>query len=404
MTILTDDLLDRIRSRAAGYDRDNAFPHEDLAELVDAGYLAAFVPVEWGGAGLGFLDVTREQARLAAASPATALAVNMHLVWTGVARILLDRGDDSLAYVLREAAAGEIFAFGVSEPGNDLVLFGSRTDARPLDDGGYEFTGTKIFTSLSPVWTRLGVFGLDSSGAEPQLVHAFLERGIDGVEILDDWDTVGMRASQSNTTRLHGARARADRVFGHRPVGPSPHPIIFAIFATFLTLVASVYRGIAERGLELGVEAARSRRSLRTGITADQDPITRWKLADSAIAIDALVPQLDTIARDIDGSVDRGDQWFRALTGLKLRATETARFSIDQAVRVAGGSSFRSSHELGRLYRDVLAGGFHPSNEDSVHSTVATALLGPIADPAANEPAPTEPAPSEPAPTEGPQK
>ncbi|AWB88883.1 acyl-CoA dehydrogenase family protein [Salinibacterium hongtaonis] len=380
MTILTDDLLERIRLRAAGYDHDNSFAHEDLAELAAAGYLAAFVPVEWGGAGLGFAQVTREQSRLAAASPATALAINMHLVWTGVARVLLDRGDDSLAYVLHEAAAGEIFAFGVSEPGNDLVLFGSTTDARPRDDGGYEFTGTKIFTSLSPVWTRLGVFGIDTSGPQPQLVHAFLERGTDGIEIVDDWDTVGMRASQSNTTRLSSARARPDRVFGHRPVGPSAHPIVFAIFATFLTLVSSVYRGIAERGLELGVEAARSRRSLRTGISADQDPITRWKLADAAIAIDALTPQLDTLARDIDDLVDRGDQWFRALTGLKLRATETARFCIDQAVRVAGGSSFRSSHELGRLYRDVLAGGFHPSNEDSVHSTVATAILGPITD------------------------
>lgn len=65
--------------------------------------------------------------------------------------------------------------------------------------------------------------------------------------------------------------------------------------------------------------------------------------------------------------------------GLKLRATANARFVVDQAIRVTGGSAYSMSSELGRLYRDVLAGGFHPSNEDSVHSTVATALLGPLA-------------------------
>lgn len=383
MSILSDDLLERIRARAAAYDRDNAFPHDDLAELAEAGYLRALVPTQLGGLGLTLLDLTREQARLAAAAPATALAVNMHLIWTGVARTLRDRGDNSLEYVLREAAQGEIFAFGISEPGNDLVLFGSSTEAKPLPGGGYAFTGTKVFTSLAPVWTRLGVFGLDTESADaPQLVHAFLER-VDGIaagtiETLDDWDTVGMRATQSNTTKLRGAVAAADRVFGHRPPGPVPHPLVFAIFANFLVLVSSVYTGIGQRALELGVEAARSRTSVKTGLAGDQNPDTRWKLADAAIAQDAIVPQLESIARDIDEGIDRGDQWFRVLTGLKLRATANAKYMVDQAVRVAGGASYRSSSELGRLYRDVAAGAFHPSNEDSVHATVAAALLGPL--------------------------
>ena len=41
---LPDDLLERIRSRAAGYDRDNTFFTEDLAELREAGYLAPRSP------------------------------------------------------------------------------------------------------------------------------------------------------------------------------------------------------------------------------------------------------------------------------------------------------------------------------------------------------------------------
>ena len=84
-----------MRERAAGYDRDNAFFTEDLAELREAGYLTALVPAEFGGLGWGFDDAVRAQMRLAGAAPATALAVNMHLVWTGVAKILRDRGDDT---------------------------------------------------------------------------------------------------------------------------------------------------------------------------------------------------------------------------------------------------------------------------------------------------------------------
>jgi alkylation response protein AidB-like acyl-CoA dehydrogenase len=381
VTILDDELLARIHDRAAGYDRDNAFFTEDLAELTAAGYLSALVPVELGGSGLSLTELAHEQSRLAKAAPATALAVNMHFVWTGIAKTLRDRGDRSLEFVLTEAAAGEVFAFAISEAGNDLVLFGSRTDARPLPDGRYAFTGTKIFTSLSPAWTRLGLFGLDSvSDDAPKLVHAFVSRDAAGITILEDWDTIGMRASQSNSTRLDGVLAESDRIIRRLDPGPGRDPLIFAIFANFEILISAVYIGIGERALELAVDAARGRLSARTGTTKDRDPATRWKIADAALAQDALWPQLDAVARDVDGLVDRGDQWFRALVGLKSRATRNARYVVDQAVAVAGGAAFSASSELGRLYRDVLAGGFHPSNDDSVHSTVANALLGPEAD------------------------
>ena len=181
--ILTGPLLERIRGRAAGYDRDNAFFHEDLADLAAAGYLKIFVPAADGGLGLGLADAAQLQRRLATAAPATALAVNMHLVWTGVAQVLAARGDSSLDFILQEAAQGEVFAFGNSEAGNDSVLFDSRTEAVPVPGGGYSFTGRKIFTSLSPAWTRLGIFGKDSSAADGagELVHGFITRETPGL-------------------------------------------------------------------------------------------------------------------------------------------------------------------------------------------------------------------------------
>jgi alkylation response protein AidB-like acyl-CoA dehydrogenase len=63
---------------------------------------------------------------------------------------------------------------------------------------------------------------------------------------------------------------------------------------------------------------------------------------------------------------------------LKVRATETARTVVDLALRVSGGGSYFAGSELGRLYRDVLAGMFHPSDDESAHATVANAWLGPL--------------------------
>jgi alkylation response protein AidB-like acyl-CoA dehydrogenase len=332
VTDLDPALLDRIRSRAAGYDRDNAFFAEDLDELRAAGYLRP----------RPLLEAVRDQRRLAAFAPATALGINMHLVWVGVARALRERGDASLDWVLRDAEAGELFAFGNSEAGNDLVLWDSRTRVDAVD-GGFAFTGTKIFTSLAPAWTRRGVF---------------------------------MRATRSNSTRLEHAVVPDERISRFLPVGPNADLFVFAIFADFLLLIGSVYAGIADRALELGVEALHRRTSMRTGLPYAQDPDLRWRAADAALALDALGPDLEGLAADVDGLVDHGGMWFRRLTGAKHRATETARYVVDQAMRLAGGSGYTAGGELARLQRDVLAGVYHPSDTESVHATVATNLLG----------------------------
>lgn len=379
--ILPDELLERIRSRAAGYDRDNSFFHEDLRDLADAGYLKLFVPESDGGSGLGLAEVAALQRRLAGAAPATALGVNMHLVWTGVAHVLASLGDSSLSFVSKEAGEGEVFAFAISEAGNDSMLFDSGTVAAPLPDGGYSFTGRKIFTSLSPAWTRLGTFGKDSAARDGagELVFGFLDRQAGGHSTVGDWDTLGMRASQSNTTLLDGAEVPPERIFRKLPTGPNQDPLIFAIFACFETLLGAVYTGLAERAFELAVGAVKRRTSAKYGGRSfAQDPDIRWKIASAAMALDAVQAQLAGVARDVDAGTDHGSLWFAKLVGLKLRATETARTVVDTAIRVSGGASYFRGAELERLYRDVLAGIFHPSNDESAHNTVANAWLGPL--------------------------
>ena len=380
-THLVDQGLDSVRLmtlverwRAEGADVEFV----DLADLAAAGYLRAFVPSRLGGAGLTLEEVAREQVRLAAAAPATALAVNMHLVVTGLAALLAARGDDSVEFVLRDAAAGEVFAFGNSEAGNDLVMFGSRTRAVPQPDGGYRYFGTKIFTSLSPVWTRLATFGLDDSDpADPRLVHGVVGR--DGTTSKDDWDTLGMRATQSATTVLDGAYAPADRVYRRLPPGPSADSFVFALFAVFEILLGAVYTGIGRRAIELAVAAARRRTSFKhDGRPYAKDPDIRWRIADAALLQDGAELQVFALARDVDEQADHGARWFAQLVGLKVRATESARQVVELALRASGGGAYFSGNELGRLYRDVLAGIFHPSDDESAHATVAASVLGPL--------------------------
>jgi alkylation response protein AidB-like acyl-CoA dehydrogenase len=179
-SVLSNELLARFAERAPRYDQDNRFFDDDFADLRDGGYLVLNVPKELGGLGLSLPEVCHEQRRLAYYAHATVLAVNMHLYWIGVAADLWRAGDASLEWMLRGAVDGEVFAAGHAETGNDLPLLWSTTQAERVA-GGDRFTGRKSFSSLTPVWTYLGIHGMDTSDPHaPQIVHALrMMHGID---------------------------------------------------------------------------------------------------------------------------------------------------------------------------------------------------------------------------------
>ena len=381
MAFLSDELLGEIHSRAARYDAENTFPEEDYDQLREAGYYAAFVPEEFGGSGLTLSEIAAEQTRLGKAAPGTALGINMHQIIVGLGRMLVDAGRSEGEQILRDAADGHLFGFGISEPGNDLVLFGSISDAKPTEDGGYTFTGTKVFTSLSPAWTRLLTFGADSESSDaPKSVFAILRREDGGVTIKDDWYVLGMRGTQSNTTLLEGASVKAEQVLGRVDPGPNLDPVVLGIFANFEILLAATYAGVGERAIEVAVEHVKKRRSVMNQTTYSNDPAIRWRLAEAALLMNAVGPQIREMAALVESDAEPNLGWLPRLSAVKNAASEASLRVVEQCVRACGGSSYYDKNELSRLYRDVLAGLFQPSDQESLHGAWANMVLGPVAD------------------------
>jgi alkylation response protein AidB-like acyl-CoA dehydrogenase len=377
-SVLTDQLIARCGERAATYDRENRFFSEDFEELRQAGYLKMPIPRELGGLGMSLAEVCREQRRLAYRAPATALATNMHLYWMGVAADLHRLGDTSLQWMLEEGGAGEVFAAGHGEPGNDLPVMYSTAKAE-RGDGGYTFTGRKSFGSLSPVWTRLGIHAQDNSDpANPKIVHAFLPRDTPGYRIDETWDTVGMRATASHDTVLEGAFV-PDKYIGR--VVPTDFAgadlFVLALFIWVEPTFASVYLGLAQRAIDLSVEAVKTKTSLaQLTRTMAYHPEVQHNVAEMVLAFDAASAQVERIADDWSNGVDHCGLWPAKLVSAKYNAVEAAKKIVDRAFDVYGGAAMFKRSELERLYRDVRAGTIHPANSMLVHEIVGKSALG----------------------------
>jgi alkylation response protein AidB-like acyl-CoA dehydrogenase len=381
-SVLSEDLLERCAQRAAGYDRENRFFLDDFEELREAKYLLAAVPRDFGGLGLTFVELCREQRRLARRSAPTALGVNMHLLATGIAADLWRKGDSSQVWVLEEAARGAVFAYGYSESGNDLEALYSSSKAERVD-GGYRFFGHKHFGTLTPVWTWLNIYGADTADPEgPKVVHAVMPRDTSGYRIVETWNTLGMRATSSQDTLLERAFVPDRYVIRTRNPGfGGADEFILTLFARFEPTIANIYIGLAERARDLAIERIKKKTSVaQMTRSMAYHPGVQHTIADIVIELEGMIPHADRIAEDWTNGVDHGEMWPAKLVALKYRCVEAAFRAVDLAMDVSGGRGMFKGDELERLYRDVRCGRFHPANAMTVHEVIGKSALGVLAE------------------------
>ena len=376
-SVLSPAMLRRFQERAPQYDRENRFFDEDFEELRAAGYLTIAVPRELGGRGFTLADVCREQRRLGYHAPATALAVNMHLYWTGLVADLWRAGDRSLEWILTEAAKGAVFAAGHAESGNDIPVLLSTTRAEKVA-GGYRFTGHKSFGSLSPVWTYLGVHGMDTSDpAAPKIVHAFMPRDTPGYAIRETWDVLGMRATRSDDTILDGAFVPDRYVARVVPAGAGGlDAFVLGVFAWALMGFGNIYCGLARRALDLTVETVKKKGSLGLSRSMAYHAEVQHGVAEMVLELERIEPQLNEVARDYSAGLPLGAGWVIKLVAAKHNAVEGAWRVVDRALDLAGGFGIFRRGPFEQLFRDARLGRIHPANSALTHELCAKLTLG----------------------------
>ncbi len=373
------DIFIRCGERAAGYDQEQRFFQEDFEELRDAGYLLMPIPEELGGYGMTMEEVMQQQRQLAYHAAPTALALNMHLYWMGGIADLWRMGHRSLEWVLRKGAAGEVFAAGHAESGNDHPGVWSTTEAVPVD-GGYRIRGHKHFGSLTPVWTYMGLHALDRSDPEqPKIVHAFVPRDTPGIEIRGSWDGVlGMRATRSDDTILDDVFVAREYIAEVVPAGfKGMGPMMGTAFLWFLSGVSNIYLGLARQIFDRTVAIASRKKSMalkRRDMI--HHPAVQNDIAEIFIELESMAPQIDQLMQEWSNGVDHGPAWPLKFVAAKARITEGAWRIADRALELSGGFGIFPASGMERLFRDARLGRIHPANTYLSREMIGKAMLG----------------------------
>jgi alkylation response protein AidB-like acyl-CoA dehydrogenase len=374
-----EPIFKNCESRAAHYDANNLFFQEDFDELKEAGYLLIAVPEEFGGYGMQMDEVEVLTRKLAYHAAPTALALNMHIYWTGLIADLYRNGDESMNWVLQEAGLGKVFAAGHGESGNDIPVLYSTCKAEKFD-GGYKFTGHKMFGSLTPVWDYLGFHGQDNSDSNnPMIIHAFLPRDFENFEIKETWDDVlGMRATRSDDTLINGVIIPEKYIVRKVPAGfKGIDGFVLGIFSWALIGFGNVYYAIAQRVVDMVLETVHKKKSMSLGrpSMAYHSGI-QHDIAEIILELEGIGPHLDTIAREWTEGKDYGAAWGVKIFAAKYHAVEGSWRIVDKAMDIMGGFGISRKSGFERLYRDARLGRIHPSNSYITREVLAKGMLG----------------------------
>ncbi len=341
--------------RSAGYDEKASFPHENWADLADAGFLGLCVPKDAGGFGADFAGYALVSEEMARHCATTALTFNMHTataMLAGFISDLLDPDAEMQAHLNRTRPVlwhsmitdklihSQPFSEGM--PPGKRGTFGTR--AVPTD-GGYLVTGRKIFASLSGAADIHNVLALVEGDKRLRLLG--VPANGDGVEIVGDWDPLGMRGTDSRTLVMTDAFVPAD----YEVLPPGMFDRMIKRFPYFYMSLAFTYIGLMQAVLDY------TQRYLRgeAGTPAGRDhPVKQAGWAQLQLMFDRAQSTMHRVIAE--AKPDPTTTQLRRAMAATVNVMEDVAAMASLAIRVCGGRSMLRPNRLEQHYRDARCG------------------------------------------------
>ncbi|MEX1020187.1 MAG: acyl-CoA dehydrogenase family protein [Litorilinea sp.] len=374
------ELAAKFSERAAAHDRDGSFPHENFDDIRAAGLPALVIPKRFGGWEASLLETVLTIGEMAVGDGSTALNFTMHAQVMGGAEAAQNWPVPLYEKVCRAAVErGALINAIASEPAMGSPSRGGKpkTTATPVyADGdtekstpsGWIINGRKNFASMSPTLDFMIVLAAREDGSDE--TARFLVEPNDKVEIVETWDTMGMRATGSHDVIFHDVFVPHSHMINPTPKGEAKLPAN----PGFSLNVGAVYLGIAQAALNAALHFARERVPTALGKPIAEVESVQRRLGEAELLLHQSRMHIYHAADLWDRFPDRRAALDESNVVAKYIATNNAIEIVDKAMRVVGGVGMSRKFPLERYYRDVRGGLSHPMSDD-----VALVKLGNIA-------------------------
>ena len=350
---------------AAEHDRAGSFPHDNFRRLHEAGMLALTAP---GGDDMGLEQAARLVSSLGEGCASTALVFGMQLIqlklaasWPAAPRRLVADGarNGELVNALRVEPA-----LGTPARGGLPATIARRAGT------GWRISGHKIYSTGAPGLTW-GIVTLRTDEAPVRMGLMLVPMHAPGVEIIETWDQLGLRASGSHDVLFHDVFVPDDHVIELREPHEWARPELASV-AWNTMIIAALYTGVATAARDWLMRFLHERVPANLG--ASLATLPRMQEAVGAIegrlAVNRATIQHATAAHDAGrtpGAIELGL--------IKVAAADNAIAAVEDAMKLTGNHGLSRANPLERHLRDVLCARVHTPQADAAHLAAGRALL-----------------------------
>ncbi|PKE43348.1 acyl-CoA dehydrogenase [Macrococcoides caseolyticum] len=352
-----------IEKTAAEADNNGVLNDQLIDWLIQHGYHMLTLPVEHGGSGCNIKELIMIQSLLAFYDESTALSIGWHLGVVGEVFELKLWPEEMMLQFAHDIRNGAITNRIVSESEMGSPTRGGRPSTQAVRAGDkYVINGTKTFASMSHRLTHMLVGAYDTEASAMGFYYVPADSA--GIEIVDTWDTLGMRATASHDVIFNDVKINeCNRVEINKEKYANP----------WLMHTPAVYLGLAQRALDEAVKFSKTYQPNSLQTTISELPHIQDKLAK----MEMLMMQsrhfiYHACDMHLEGKTEHLGLTFQLS---KHIIVNNGLEIIDLAMRVLGAKSLERTRILERILRSMRAGLHNPPMDDAVERNIVTQLL-----------------------------
>ncbi|HAA84428.1 acyl-CoA dehydrogenase family protein [Thermodesulfobacterium commune] len=365
------DLIKRIgeeyiKPYALEWDEKEVYDERPIKALAQADFFGIIVPKEYGGLGLGSLEMCLAVEHLSyyCAGVSTTYAAS----FLGAYPIIFFGNQEQKAHYLPRIAKGEsLCAFALTEPQAGSDAFGIKTTAKKEGDY-YVLNGVKQWITNGGIADIYVVIALTDPSKGARGASAFIvEKGDPGFTVGKKEKKLGLRTSVTTELFFNDCVIPKSRLLAKEGMG-----FIVALKTLDYARCGAGAQavGIAQAAMEVSLKHASSR--IQFGQPVYQFQAVSHTFADMAMKIEASRSLLYSVARFID----RGAKDFSGASSMvKCFATDVAMWVTERAIQMMGGLGYMRDYPVQKYFRDAKCLQIYEGTNEIQRNVIARELL-----------------------------
>ncbi|MBW2409848.1 MAG: acyl-CoA dehydrogenase family protein [Deltaproteobacteria bacterium] len=335
--------LGEFRDVAREFDLNETFPEKIIKKARELDLIGLFIPEEYGGPGLGYLDWAMVLEEFWKVDPG--IAQELCSITFGAEELLLFGTEEQKKKWLPPLFSGNaIMGFAITEPdaGSDTA---AATTTAVLEGEEYVINGSKVMIGNGTVGTFILVYCLTNPEVESKTGrHSIIivETDREGYKADPMHGKMGLRASDTAAIYFNNVRVPKENLVGAEGSGFIQ---LMKFFDHSRAYVAAHGVGLAQGALDMAVKHVKGRKQFGRPLGAFQ--ATQFKIAEMATKIEIARNTVYKSAWLLDNG--KADTTLTAMA--KLFACHVAVEVVDEALQLHGGYGYFDDYDIERFYR-----------------------------------------------------